>query len=112
MCRKVAKEVAQKGKSTKARISTNSLHRYLGVYKFEFGKTEEKDQIGLATGFPLVIVALIMGIILGGLVAVILLGFKIKKRKEAMPFGPFLAVAAIVTLLWGSNILSWYLGIF
>ncbi|GAF79494.1 unnamed protein product, partial [marine sediment metagenome] len=50
VCRKVAKEVAQKGKSTKVRISINSLHRYLGVYKFEFGKTEEKDQIGLATG--------------------------------------------------------------
>jgi len=50
VCRKVAKEVAQKGKSTKAGISTNSLHRYLGVYKFDFGKTEEKDQIGLATG--------------------------------------------------------------
>jgi len=68
--------------------------------------------IGLATGFPLVIVALIMGMILGGLVAVVLLGFKIKKRKEAMPFGPFLAVTAIVTLLWGSQIHSWYLGIF
>jgi leader peptidase (prepilin peptidase)/N-methyltransferase len=68
--------------------------------------------IGLATGFPLVVVALIMGMILGGLAAVVLLGFKIKKRKEAMPFGPFLAVAAIVTLLWGSQILNWYLGIF
>jgi len=68
--------------------------------------------IGLATGFPLVIVALLMGIILGGLVAVILLGFKIRKRKEAIPFGPFLAVAAVVTLLWGSDIFSWYLGIF
>jgi len=68
--------------------------------------------IGLAAGFPLVVVALIMGMILGGLAAVILLGFKIKKRKEAMPFGPFLAVAAIVTLLWGSQILNWYLGIF
>ena len=50
VCRKVAKEVAQKGKSTKVRISINSLHRYLGIYKFDFGKTEEKDQIGLATG--------------------------------------------------------------
>ena len=67
--------------------------------------------IGLATGFPLVIVALIMGMILGGLVAVILLGFKVKKRKEAMPFGPFLAVTAIVTLLWGSDILNWYMNI-
>jgi len=77
-----------------------------------FGDVKLAALIGLATGFPLVIVALIMGMILGGLVAVVLLGFKIKKRKEAMPFGPFLAVAAIVTLLWGSQIFNWYLGIF
>jgi leader peptidase (prepilin peptidase)/N-methyltransferase len=77
-----------------------------------FGDVKLAALIGLATGFSLVIVALIMGMILGGLVAVILLGFKIKKRKEAMPFGPFLAVAAIVTLLWGSQIINWYLGIF
>jgi len=76
-----------------------------------FGDVKLAALIGLATGY-LVVVALLMGIILGGLVAVILLGFKIKKRKEAMPFGPFLAVAAIVTLLWGSEILSWYIGIF
>jgi leader peptidase (prepilin peptidase)/N-methyltransferase len=77
-----------------------------------FGDVKLAALIGLATGFPLVILALIMGMILGGLAAVILLGFKIKKRKEAMPFGPFLAVAAIATLLWGSQILNWYLGIF
>jgi len=77
-----------------------------------FGDVKLAALIGLATGFPLVIVALLMGIILGGLVAVILLGFKIRKRKEAIPFGPFLAVAAVVTLLWGSDILNWYLGIF
>jgi leader peptidase (prepilin peptidase)/N-methyltransferase len=68
--------------------------------------------VGLVTGFPLVFVALLMGIILGGVVAVILLTLKIKKRKEAIPFGPFLSLAAIVTLLWGSNILNWYLGLF
>jgi leader peptidase (prepilin peptidase)/N-methyltransferase len=77
-----------------------------------FGDVKLAALIGLATGFPLVILALIMGMILGGLAAVILLGFKIKKRKEAMPFGPFLAVAAIATLLWGSQILNWYMGIF
>jgi len=77
-----------------------------------FGDVKLAALIGLATGFPLVIVALLMGMILGGLVAVILLGFKIRKRKEAIPFGPFLAVAAIVTLLWGSDIFSWYIGLF
>ena len=50
VCRKVAKEVAKKGPSTKARINVNSLQRYLGVHTFHYGKTEEKDKIGLATG--------------------------------------------------------------
>jgi leader peptidase (prepilin peptidase)/N-methyltransferase len=68
--------------------------------------------IGLVTGFPLVFIALLIGVILGGVVAVILLLSGIKKRKQAIPFGPFLAIATIATLLWGSNILSWYRGLF
>ena len=67
--------------------------------------------IGLATGFPLVFLAVIMGAILGGIVAVALMIAKRRKRREAIPFGPFLALAAMVTLLWGSNILGWYLGL-
>ncbi len=50
VCRKVAKEVAKKGISTKIQISANSLHRYLGVPKFHYDRKEEKDEIGLATG--------------------------------------------------------------
>ncbi len=67
--------------------------------------------IGLATGFPLVILAIIMGAILGGIAAVALVIAKRRKRRQTIPFGPFLAVAAMVTLLWGSNILNWYLGL-
>jgi leader peptidase (prepilin peptidase)/N-methyltransferase len=67
--------------------------------------------IGLATGFPLVFVAVIMGAILGGIVAVALVIARRRKRRESIPFGPFLALAAMVTLLWGSNILTWYLGL-
>jgi leader peptidase (prepilin peptidase)/N-methyltransferase len=67
--------------------------------------------IGLATGFPLVFFSIIMGAILGGIVAVVLVVAKKRNRQEAIPFGPFLALAAMITLLWGSNILSWYLGL-
>ena len=67
--------------------------------------------IGLATGFPLVFFSLIMGAILGGIVAVALIIAKKKTRRETIPFGPFLALAAMITLLWGSNILNWYLGL-
>jgi len=77
-----------------------------------WGDVKMAALIGLVVGFPLVFVALLMGIILGGLVAGVLLLFKIKKRKEAIPFGPFLSLAAMATLLWGSKILSWYLGLF
>jgi len=77
-----------------------------------WGDVKMAALIGLVTGFPLVFVALLMGVVLGGLVAAILLLLKIKKRKEPIPFGPFLSLATIATLLWGNNIVNWYLGLF
>lgn len=64
--------------------------------------------IGLVTGFPMALPALFIGIVAGGLAAIILLSFKIKGRKEALPYGVFLGIGPIVTLLWGSEILNWY----
>jgi len=77
-----------------------------------WGDVKMATLIGLVTGFPLVIVALLIGVILGGLVAVSLLLMGAKKRQESIPFGPFLSLATIATLLWGSDILNWYLGFF
>jgi leader peptidase (prepilin peptidase) / N-methyltransferase len=77
-----------------------------------FGDVELAALMGLAAGFAEIFVAVLGGIILGGLVAVFLLVTGLKKRKEAIPFGPFLSLAAIVTLLWGSQILNWYMGLF
>lgn len=67
--------------------------------------------VGLITGFPLVFVAVFLSIVGGGLLALLLLFTGVKKRKEAIPFGPFLSLAAMVTLLWGSQVLNWYLGL-
>jgi leader peptidase (prepilin peptidase)/N-methyltransferase len=44
-------------------------------------------------------------------VAVVLVITKKRQRRQTIPFGPFLAAAAMITLLWGSNILNWYLGL-
>jgi leader peptidase (prepilin peptidase)/N-methyltransferase len=68
--------------------------------------------IGLAVGFPLGLVALFIGIFIGGLAAVALLVLRMKGRKDVVPYGTFLAVGPIVTLLWGTSILHWYLGVF
>jgi leader peptidase (prepilin peptidase)/N-methyltransferase len=76
-----------------------------------WGDVKLAGLIGLATGFPLVFVSIIMGAILGGIVAVALLIWKRRNFKGTVPFGPFLALTAMVTLLWGSNILNWYVGL-
>lgn len=48
--RKVAKEVAVKGRDRKVRVSPKSLEKFLGVPKFRFGLAEEKDEVGLVNG--------------------------------------------------------------
>ncbi|MDY7033183.1 MAG: endopeptidase La [Thermodesulfobacteriota bacterium] len=50
ICRKAAKKIVQKEKETKVKIQSSSLQKYLGVPKYRFGKAEEKETIGLATG--------------------------------------------------------------
>lgn len=62
--------------------------------------------IGLVTGFPMVFMAMFLAIVGGGLVAAVLLLLKLKGRKDAIPFGPFLSLAAMATLIWGSSLLN------
>jgi ATP-dependent Lon protease len=50
VCRKVAKEVVKQGPDTLIRITEPSVAKHLGVPKFHYGRTEEKDEIGLAVG--------------------------------------------------------------
>ena len=76
------------------------------------GDVEIAAFIGLATGFAEVVVGILGGIIAGGVVAVFLVATRLKKRKDAIPFGPFLSLAAIAAVLWGPGILHWYLNIF
>ncbi len=50
VCRKVAKHIAKHGKDTSIQISTQSIPKYLGVYRFRYGTAEDKDEIGMTTG--------------------------------------------------------------
>jgi prepilin signal peptidase PulO-like enzyme (type II secretory pathway) len=77
-----------------------------------WGDVKMAALVGLVTGLRLVFVALLLAVIVGGLVAGFLLALRIKRRRQAIPFGPFLSLATIVTLLWGHSILSWYWGLF
>ncbi len=50
VCRKVAREVVKQGDDTTISVKTQSIHKYLGVAKFRYGRAEEEDMIGVATG--------------------------------------------------------------
>ncbi|MEE9614826.1 MAG: endopeptidase La [Thermodesulfobacteriota bacterium] len=50
LMRKAAKEVLKKGRETKVKVSPQSLARHLGIPRYSYGKIEESDEIGVATG--------------------------------------------------------------
>ena len=51
-----------------------------------------------------------LAFLLGAVVGVTLIATKVKSRKDVVPFGPFLALGAMLTILWGDPILRWYTG--
>jgi leader peptidase (prepilin peptidase)/N-methyltransferase len=76
-----------------------------------WGDVKLAGLIGLATGFPMVLVAIVLGAGLGAIIGAILMAARKKGRKSPIPFGPFLSVATMVTLIWGYDILNWYMGL-
>ena len=64
--------------------------------------------MGAFLGYKLALLALFLAVILGGIVALGLLSTGIRARKDPIPFGPFLAMAAAAAMLWGETILTWY----
>jgi len=77
-----------------------------------WGDVKMAGLIGLMLGFPIVFVGLFLGILLGGIFAALLLLFRKKSRKDTIPFGPWLALGAFIALIYGKEILDWYLTVF
>lgn len=64
---------------------------------------------GAWAGWQLLPILILMASVVGAIVGITLMLFKNHKRDQGIPFGPYLAVAGWITLLWGNNIWSWYL---
>jgi len=50
VCRKVVTQHVRHKKMDKAVVSADLLEDYLGVYKFDYGRAEEENQVGQVTG--------------------------------------------------------------
>ena len=71
-----------------------------GTEAFGFGDVKLAVLIGMATGLSnlRMVHALLYGVFLGGLVAIILLITRIRGLKEAVPYGPFLVIGTLIIL--------------
>jgi leader peptidase (prepilin peptidase)/N-methyltransferase len=73
-----------------------------------WGDVKLAAMIGAFLGWPVGPVALYLGFLVGGIVAVTLLALRVRGRKDAIPFGPSLAAGALLALFWGEKVWRWY----
>ena len=64
--------------------------------------------IGAFLGPKAVITTIFISSFLGSVVGLAIIALKGKDRKYAIPFGPFLAMGAIIYLFWGEPLIEWY----
>ncbi len=64
--------------------------------------------VGLYVGFVQTIFTLILASFLGALVGISLRALGRLQKRTAIPFGPYIATAAIVIHLYGSPFITWY----
>ncbi len=80
---------------------------------FGFGDVKLAFVLGVFTAFVswnALGVAVFGAFLIGGLVSIVLLATKRKGRKDAIPFGPSLIVAAWLAIPFGDDLVSWWLG--
>lgn len=65
---------------------------------------------GLLLGWKHIILALILGCIIGSVIHIILM--KVSDKGRMLAFGPYLSVGIVISMLCGDRLLNWYLGIF
>ena len=67
--------------------------------------------LGLFLGFlsiGRVFLGLFLGFLLGSVIGIVLIATGVRTRKQHIPFGPFLAGGALLSVLVGAQMLGWY----
>lgn len=74
------------------------------------GDIKMMAMVGAFMGWKAIFLTTFIGSVTGSVVGIFLIIAKGKGRKTKIPFGPFLAIGALVTLFSGNIILNWYFG--
>lgn len=78
---------------------------------FGFGDVKLAAFLGLYAGYlgwGHLLVALFLPFAVGGVISILLLVTRIKGRKDAIPFGPYMVIGAYLAVALGDQIIDWY----
>ncbi|MFK8792985.1 prepilin peptidase [Planococcus plakortidis] len=68
--------------------------------------------IGLALGTAGTLLTLFLASFIGAVAGIILLRVRKQGRKTPIPFGPSIALSAVLVYLWGEQFIGWYVNLF
>ncbi|QBG36795.1 prepilin peptidase [Litorilituus sediminis] len=74
-----------------------------------FGDFKLLAVFGAWAGWQLLPLLILMASVVGAIIGIALMVFNNHKKEQAIPFGPYIAIAGWITILWGESIWSWYL---
>lgn len=67
--------------------------------------------LGIILGFEKVLLTFFFACLIGAVTGMILMLLKIVKRKQPVPFGPFIVIAALLSYFYGDAMIQWYLSL-
>ena len=71
--------------------------------------------VGLFLGLKLGLLTILLSVYIGatyGILTIIYSKIKKKEYNSMIPYGPFISVGALISILYGTNIVNWYIGLF
>jgi len=83
--------------------------RLRGIEGMGFGDVKMMAMVGAFLGAPRALLTIMIGSLLGSLVGLLYIRFAGKSREYELPFGTFLAAAGIVVVLYGDELVNWYI---
>ncbi len=90
-------------------IVGEAYYRYAGQEGMGGGDVKMLAMIGAFLGWQLTLLTLIASSFLGSIVGLVIVVFRFGGMKSPLPFGTFLALAALLASIWGEGVLTWYM---
>lgn len=83
--------------------------RLRGVEGMGFGDVKMMGMVGAFLGAPLALFTIMIGSVLGSIIGLVFMRLAGKSQDYELPFGTFLGFGAVVAVLYGNEMIGWYI---